>query len=245
MAKYYCILLDADNTLLDFTAAERKALAETLAHYGITPDAETTQKYRDINDALWKQLEKGQIKREKLLAERFARFLEAVGAQGNGQEMNRYYLDCLSQHPDLVPGTLETLAELAEVATLAIVSNGVDRVQRRRVEEAGLTQYMEDVFISEKVGCDKPNRRIFDHALRTLGVEDRAHVLMVGDSLGGDIQGGINAGLATCWFNPDHTENTTGIAPDYEIHQLDELYRIVMEEDELANVGNKNRKHMA
>lgn len=67
MAKYYCILFDADNTLLDFDAAENKALAETLVEYGIEPDAETVQTYRDINSELWRQLEKGQIRRDKLM----------------------------------------------------------------------------------------------------------------------------------------------------------------------------------
>ena len=43
MAKYYCVLFDADNTLLNFDAAESKALAETLVNYGIEPDAETVQ----------------------------------------------------------------------------------------------------------------------------------------------------------------------------------------------------------
>ena len=55
MAQYYCILFDADNTLLDFTAAENKALAETLTQYGVTPDAETMQKYREKNEGLWKK----------------------------------------------------------------------------------------------------------------------------------------------------------------------------------------------
>ena len=67
MAKYYCVLFDADNTLLNFDAAESKALAETLVNYGIEPDAETVQTYRTINSELWRQLEKGQIKREKPL----------------------------------------------------------------------------------------------------------------------------------------------------------------------------------
>ena len=64
MAKYYCILFDADNTLLDFDTAENKALAETLVEYGSEPDAGTVQTYRDINSELWRQLEKGQIRRD-------------------------------------------------------------------------------------------------------------------------------------------------------------------------------------
>ena len=66
---------------------------------------------------------------------------------------------------------------------------------------------------------------------------------MVGDSLTSDIQGGANAGLDTCWFNPNHTENPGKVIPTYEIASLEELYPLVMEQDGLANVGLKNRRH--
>ena len=138
---------------------------------------------------------------------------------------------------------LDVLRELSEVATLAVVSNGVHKVQTRRLAESGVSNFMEDVFISEKLGCEKPGARIFDAALRALGVENREHVLMVGDSLTSDIQGGANAGLDTCWFNPNHTENPGKVIPTYEIASLEELYPLVMEQDELANVGLKNRRH--
>ena len=222
MAKYYCILFDADNTLLDFDAAESKALADTLRNYGIEPDAETVQTYRTINGELWRQLEKGQIRRDKLMAERFTRFLKAVNAAGSGAEMNQYYLDQLSTHPDLA---------------------APNRVQSRRVAESGLKEFVEEVFVSEKLDSEKPNRKIFDTALRSLGVENRERVLMVGDSLTSDIQGGINAGLDTCWYNPNHAENPGKVCPTYEISNLEELYQLVMEPEELANVGLKNRRH--
>ena len=227
MAKYYCILFDADNTLLNFDAAENKALAETLVNYGIEPDAETVQTYRTINEELWRQLEKGQIRREKLFSERFSRFLKAIDAAGDGVEMNRFYLEQLSTHPDLMSAeVLDVLRELSEVATLAIVSNGAQMVQTRRLAESGVMNFMEDVFISEK-----------------MGVENREHVLMVGDSLASDVQGGSNAGLDTCWYNPNHAENPGKVIPTYEIASLEELYPLVMEQEELANVGLKNRRH--
>ena len=244
MAKYYCILFDADNTLLDFDAAESKALADTLRNYGIEPDAETVRTYRTINGELWRQLEKGQIRRDKLMAERFTRFLKAVNAAGSGAEMNQYYLDQLSTHPDLAaPNVLDVMKELAEVATLAVVTNGFDRVQSRRVAESGLKEFVEEVFVSEKLDSEKPNRKIFDTALRSLGVENRERVLMVGDSLTSDIQGGVNAGLDTCWFNPGNLENESGITPKYTVSSYEELYRIVMEPEELENIGVRNRRH--
>ncbi|MCI2047636.1 MAG: YjjG family noncanonical pyrimidine nucleotidase [Faecalibacterium sp.] len=243
MAKYYCILFDADNTLLDFDAAETKALTETLEHFSIPAEAATMETYRKVNAELWANLEKGEFSREKLLAERFPRFLRQAGITADGAEMGRYYLDRLATHADVLPDTLEALDELAEVATLAVISNGVERVQKQRLQDSGVANYMEEIFISEKLGCEKPNRRFFDTALRTLGIEDRRRVLVVGDSLTGDIQGGANAGLATCWFHPGSEETPAALTPTYVVHQLSQLYPIVMEEDELANVGNKNRKH--
>ena len=120
---------------------------------------------------------------------------------------------------------------------------GFDRVQGRRVRESGILDFVEDVFVSEKMDSEKPNRKIFDAALRALGVENREHVLMVGDSLSSDVQGGVNAGLDTCWYNPNHAENPGKVVPTYEISSLEELYPLVMEPEELANVGLKNRRH--
>ena len=106
-----------------------------------------------------------------------------------------------------------------------------------------VTDMEKSVAFYEKLGCEKPGARIFDAALRALGVENREHVLMVGDSLSSDVQGGVNAGLDTCWYNPNHAENPGKVIPTYEIASLEELYPLVMEQEELANVGLKNRRH--
>ena len=93
--------------------------------------------------------------------ERFTRFLKEIGKEGNGAEMNRAYLGKLSTHPDLMPGNvLDVLHELAEVATMAIVTNGFDKVQSRRVKESGIADFMEEVFVSERADSEKPNRKI-------------------------------------------------------------------------------------
>ena len=244
MAKYYCILFDADNTLLNFDAAENKALAETLVNYGIEPDAETVQTYRTINEELWRQLEKGQIRREKLFSERFSRFLKAIDAAGDGVEMNRFYLEQLSTHPDLMsPEVLDVLRELSEVATLAIVSNGAAAVQEPRIAASGIDRYMDGIYISEKIGAAKPSAKLFEHAFRDLGITNKSRVLMVGDDLLADIKGGMNAGVDTCWFNPGNVENKTGITPKFTVGSYEELYRIVMEPEELENLGVRNRRH--
>ena len=157
MAKYYCILFDADNTLLNFDAAENKALTETLVNYGIEPDAETVQTYRTINGELWRQLEKGQIRRDKLMAERFTRFLKAVNAAGSGAEMNQYYLDQLSTHPDLAaPNVLDVMKELAQSGmTMVVVTHEMGFAR----EVASRVLFMDQGVIMEE---NKP-QALFDN----------------------------------------------------------------------------------
>ena len=190
MAIYTCLLLDVDNTLLDFDAAERQALTAMLQEYDLPHDAQA-----------------------------------------------------LSTHADLIPGALNALEELGEVATLATVSNGATAVQQPRIQDSGIGRYMDGVYISEKVGCAKPSARLFEHVLKDLGITNRSRVLMVGDDLLADIKGGQNVGLDTCWVNFKNEENHSGVEPTYEIHSYEELYRIVMEPEELENLGVRNRRH--
>lgn len=243
MAKYNCIMMDIDNTLLDFDAAERKALLETLQQFSLPCDEAAVSRYHEINSSLWGELNKGKIRRDKLVIERFDRFVKEIGAAAKATELNRAYTEHLATHADVIPGAEEALQELAEVATMIAVSNGTESVERGRLKLSGFEKYFDDIFVSEAVGVSKPNPKIFQMAMRKLGIEHSDKVLVVGDSLSADIQGGVNAGLDTCWVNMNGLENESGLTPTYEVKALSELYPIVMEEDELQNVGLKNRKH--
>jgi len=245
MAKYTCLLLDVDNTLLDFNAAERAAVADTLAHYGLPNGPEALDIYHTINRQLWDGLAKGELTRNKLFAIRFGRVMQALGVKSaaNPRVMNDYYENELSRHADLIPGALNALEELSEVATLAIVSNGSNQVQEPRIEASGIGKFMDGVYVSEKVGAAKPSPKLFDYAIRDLGLTNRSRVLVVGDDLLADIKGGLNAGLDTCWVDFANEENNTGIQPKFTVQSYEELYRIVMEPEELENVGVRNRRH--
>lgn len=243
MAYYHCLLFDLDGTLLDFGAAEDAAIRETVAFYGFAQPQQAVQEYKAINSALWAALERGEVRQEKLVVQRFEKLLACFGMQGDAVAMNDHYLTKLSEGADVYPGTREVLEELAEVATLAVVTNGVDRVQAGRLERSGLAPYFDGVFVSSRVGASKPSRKIFDRALSSLGVENREKVLMVGDSLKADIAGAQGAGLATCWCDYANRGLPEGARADYVIQNLEELYRIVMEPEELEHVGSEEKRH--
>lgn len=245
MARYTCLLLDVDNTLLDFDAAERQALTDTLIHYGLPHDAAALSTYHEVNRQLWAQLARGELSKNKLFAVRFQRFLQTLGLPdpGNSREINDYYEGQLATHADLIPGALQALEELGEVATLATVSNGATKVQQSRIAASGLERYMDGVYISEKMGAAKPHPRLYELVLKDLGITDKSRVLMVGDDLLADIKGGQNAGIDTCWVNFTGEENTTGIRPTHTVHSYEELYRVVMEPEELERVGYRDPRH--
>ncbi|MEG2652977.1 MAG: YjjG family noncanonical pyrimidine nucleotidase [Ruthenibacterium sp.] len=242
MAFYHCLLMDLDGTLLDFDAAEATAIRDALTHFDLPATDEVVAQYHAINTALWSALERGELRQEKLVVQRFEQLLAQLGKTGDAVRMNDYYLTQLSLGADVMEGVKETLQRLAEVATIAIVSNGVESVQAGRLERSGLGDMVDGMFISSRVGATKPARKIFDVALQTLGIENQKKVLVVGDSLKADIAGGAGAGLATCWCNfKDAPLPEGGVQPDYIIHSFLELPGIVMEQEELENVESNER----
>ncbi len=244
MAQYYCLLLDQDGTLLDFEAAEDLAIRATLEQFNLPVEQSAVDKYKSINSELWASFEKGEIKQEKLVTKRFEKLLNAFGKKGDPIKMNNFYLTSLSKSANVIDGVEDALKDLGEVATLAIVTNGVERVQKARLKASGLDEMIDDVFISERIGAAKPARKIFDTALRSLGIENRKKVLMVGDSLKADIAGGKAAGLATCWCNFKNEELPPNVPkPDHIIYHFEELLSIVMQEEELENARNPEKRH--
>lgn len=242
-ANYYCILFDIDGTLLDFSAAEREAIEGTLGHFGLPATDDAVAAFSSINAALWHKLEQGEIKKDKLTVQRFAELLEKLGAEGDPVLMNNDFLTRLSKAAMPLPGAGEMLEELAEHCTIAAVSNGVLRVQLQRLDKSGLLKYFDGVFVSEKVGATKPNPRIFEYALKKLGIQNPKKVLMVGDSLGADIKGGINAKLDTCWCNFNGAENETGIIPTHTIRSYEELKLVAVGEEELKLAQLREKRH--
>ena len=132
MPRYEVVLFDADHTLFDFDRAEREALRQTLEEAGLPADGETEARYLSINRALWNRLDRGEVRREWLVVERFAALLRALGRTGDAAALNRAYLDHLGEGSYLLPGAQALCRALAPRCTLAIVTNGVARAAASR-----------------------------------------------------------------------------------------------------------------
>ena len=217
------LLIDLDETILDFHKAEQIGLENTFRHYGIEPTEETVSLYLQINAAHWRALEQGKMTRKQVNEGRFTQLFSQLGKEVDGAQCAAYYLHQLSLTHDYLPGAEEAVKSLSKKYRLFVASNGNAKVQGPRMEKSGLHAYIEQTFVSEALGENKPSKAYFDICFSRIDGFDPAQAIMVGDSLTSDIQGGINAGIRTCWFNPAGKPNQTAIRPDYEIRALSEL----------------------
>src|SRR5690606_32564259 len=110
---------------------------------------------------------------------------------------------------------------------LYIVTNGVPETQYKRLKNAKLDHYFKHIFVSVEIGYQKPMKEFFDYVFERIPDVKLEETLIIGDSLSSDIQGGINAGIDTCWFNRNRKQNQSPFKPTYEIHDLKELYSII------------------
>ncbi|MBR0354707.1 MAG: YjjG family noncanonical pyrimidine nucleotidase [Oscillospiraceae bacterium] len=219
----WSVFLDLDNTILDFSRAERTALRKTLAERGVEPTDAVLRRYVDFNIYCWEQLENGLMTREEVLVRRFELLFEELGVSLDGAEACARYEGLLHFGYWLIPGAEETLQRLAPDYDLYLASNGVASVQHSRIEGAGIARYFRDIFISEELGAVKPQRAFFDACFARIPAFDPTRALMVGDSLTSDIRGGVNAGIRTCWLNYNKKPGREDIRPDYEINSVTEL----------------------
>jgi FMN phosphatase YigB (HAD superfamily) len=100
-------------------------------------------------------------------------------------------------------------------------------VQRPRFTASALAGYLAGIVVSDEIGIAKPNTGIFDAAFEALGWPAKREVLMIGDSLTSDMQGGIDYGIDTCWFNPDGEENRLGLPITHEVGSHEALRQLL------------------
>jgi len=224
---YKVLIFDADGTLFDFVAAEEQAFKRMLNEMDLSFQEELFETYLQANKAVWQELEKGLITQEELKYKRFLGFKKLAAIEKDAKDMAISYMNHLADASILYPEALELIQELAKDYTITILTNGLREVQDKRIRQSVLRPYLSDVVISDEEGIAKPDPRIIDLALDRVNHVDKSSVMIIGDSLTSDIQGGLNASITTVWFNKEQAINTSKVKPDYEISTLEELKNIL------------------
>lgn len=207
------VWVDLDDTLIDFTTNAHTSLVKMwrdeppLQHYFPTADL-WAEKYERHNIALWAQYNIGQISRDYLRLQRFLMPLTEAGmppadAEPLARRYDTLYLDYLANEKALMPGAMELLGFLRNKGVrIGCLSNGFKEVQFRKIRTAGLEPWIDIVVLSDDIGVNKPDRRLFDYAMAQTGDNDPHHHMMIGDNPQTDIAGAIGAGWSAIWYHP-------------------------------------------
>ena len=231
--KYTTVLFDADNTLLDFDKDEDCALRKTMELYGVPVTKENIAKYVEINQGMWKAIERGELTKPELKRTRFKNFFAAIDFHCDADpfEVNEKYLSLLGEGGNTLEGAVELCRELKEKGfDLYIVTNGIEKTQKNRLKKSGLLPFFTEIFVSETVGHQKPKKEYFDYVLSHIKETDKEKIILVGDSLTSDIKGAMNVNLKCTWLNLKGQEIPEEYTPDYVIGDVREVREILYEE---------------
>jgi 2-haloacid dehalogenase len=226
-SKYEWIILDIDDTLLDYGAGSLNALTKCLNDTGHEFLIEYHQLFSEIDSRLWVEAQLGNLTPNQVVLKRFEELTVAIEVDVDPKQLATSYAEYLVRDTFFVPEVWEALDALLGNCNLVAATNGISRVQQARIENSGLRKYFSQVFISDEIGFTKPSHEFYLQLHSGLQYPERSSMLMVGDSLSSDIKGGNGFGIDTCWFNPGRMLNTTGVLPTHEISNLLQLVGIV------------------
>lgn len=223
------ILWDIDGTLLDFHAAERESIKTLFKQFDIGECTdEMIQRYSKINRTYWERLERGEVTKPQVLVGRFEDFFASEGIDTSiAPEFNKAYQLSLGDTIVFCDDSYNIVKSLKGRVKQYAVSNGTVVAQTKKLRLSGLGELFDGVYLSEDLGVEKPNVEFFDMVFTDIGPVDKDEVVIVGDSLTSDIRGGNNAGILTCWYNPNKVPCVGEYKIDYEITDLHQIYDIL------------------
>ena len=244
MKQYKAVFIDWDDTIGDFVGAAKLALQDMYEKYNLSEYFASFEEffllYKPHNIELWDKYGKDLVTKEYLSFDRFffplmhgSRVGERLKVKGERQEvaalaeqLSEDFLNMTTARFSLLPGAKELVRYLAAKYPLTVVTNGFVEVQYEKFDKSGLRDCFAHIVLSEEVGCQKPNPRIFEEALRMNGLQAE-DVVMIGDSWNSDIQGAINAGIDQIWIRKSKDPLPEGQSATYLVQSLSEVMEIL------------------
>lgn len=224
--KYKYLLFDLDNTLFDFDKSQDIAVRELLELQGVDNIEKYLEKYVEINRGLWHSLDKKEISREYLVNNRFKLLFEYFGSNVDGHELAKKYEEILSKQSHTYEGVKELLKKLKSMGyNIFAATNGLSIIQRERLSNAEFTVYIDDIFISEEIGHQKPANEYYEYIYKKIGGSKKEY-LMIGDTLYSDIKGANDFGIDSIWCNYKNVDEEK-VQANYIVKNVKELEEIL------------------
>ncbi|NJP65161.1 HAD family hydrolase [Streptomyces spiramenti] len=221
------VLWDIDDTLFDYSGAERAGVLRHLAAEGIVltePEAgDAVRRWHEVMCLHYARFVQGELTLGEHRRERVRGFLgrvltdqEADGWYGRYRE---HFQDEWRIFPDVLPAL-----DAVETAGLrqGLLSNSAAGFQDHKLRRLGIRDRFEVLVCSDDLGCAKPDPDAFHAACMAMNLEPE-EVAYVGDRWDTDARAAADAGLTGVWLDRSGTVPTEETAAVARITGLAEL----------------------
>lgn len=218
------VFFDVDDTLLDFKECSKQSILNACLKHNIRFTDNLFRTFLTENQKLWWALEKKEITKDYLFANRWNIIFKILEINFDGPTFEKSYREGLDVSHVSIDGALEILQYVKNKYIVCVASNAAFEQQNNRLMLAGMDKYIDFMFVSGKIGVEKPNEGFFDYCFDVLKLKPE-ETMMIGDSTTADINGAKKYGMQTCLFDRCHILDSS--CSDYYINNLLELYNIL------------------
>jgi len=242
MKNYKYLLFDLDDTLIDNFENTKHAFKVTLDYMGIEYSDEIFSEWLAHEKKFWHLRERQgselQVPDEYkksvdtmvqwVRSQRFILFFNDIIDLNKAMELNDVYLNAMNEKVVPIKNAFDVMKKLYGKYNIFVATNGPSIATKGKLSKIGCLDFVDDIFSADMFGVMKPSEKYFAEIKQRTGEPNSEKYLVIGDSLTTDVEGAINSGMDSCWFNLKNEKSSNlNLKPTYEICELNELLKIL------------------
>lgn len=219
------VLIDIDDTIFDFEKCSKNSFLKTLEKFNLKFKEEDFSYFNKVNDILWTKQKSGEINIKEVFIKRDYLMGKYFNLNIEKGLFNDLFVKFLYDEIEMVDGIEDLLLYLSDKYKIFTASNGIFKMQENRLKKSNLDKYFDKIFVSDKIGYEKPDKKFFQKIM-DLTKFSNDDLILIGDSIKSDIIGAKNSKIKSIYFNKEDKKisdkNFT-----YQVKNLSEIKKIL------------------
>lgn len=219
------VLIDIDDTIFDFEKCSKNAFKKTLKKLDLSYKEKDFLYFNEVNDILWNKQKLGKININEVFVKRSIMMSKYFELDIEKEIFNDLFVEFLYDEIEMVDEIEDLLSYLSNKYQIYAASNGIYDMQINRLKKSNLDKYFKDIFVSDKMGYEKPDKRFFEKIMNITKYSNK-NLIMIGDSIKSDIIGAKNSGIKSIYFNKGN-KKISDKDFTYQVKKLSEIKKIL------------------
>lgn len=219
------VLIDIDDTIFDFEKCSKNSFLKTLEKFNLKFKEEDFSYFNKVNDILWTKQKLGEINIKEVFIKRDYLMVKYFNLDIEKGLFNDLFVKFLYDEIEMVDGIEDLLLYLSDKYNIFTASNGIFKMQENRLKKSNLDKYFDNIFVSDKIGFEKPDKKFFQKIM-DLTKFSNDDLIMIGDSIKSDIIGAKNSKIKSIYFNKED-KKITDKNFTYQVKNLSEIKKIL------------------